>query len=358
MIAHKPSFPEPLSEDLFRDALARERRRADRFEQTFALILISLSPAVGQQRWERLLEHLALSKFDADVLGWFADGSIVGLIRTVDDADAQQQTATVLADLIRDELARGVRPGTADGGSIRLEIYSPKTDAAARVLFDAEDPRRRRRRRRGIRDVAKRILDIAGSLTLLIAFSPVFLIVAALIKLVSKGPVFFRQQRIGYTGRPFTMLKFRTMHVNAEPGIHQRYVEQFIRSKDAQESATNVVFKIVDDPRVTAIGHFLRRSSLDEFPQFWNVLKGEMSLVGPRPPLAYEVAQYRPWHQRRLFDAKPGITGLWQVTGRSRTSFDEMVRLDIRYARRSSLVTDLKILLATPRAVLSGKGAH
>ena len=119
-----------------------------------------------------------------------------------------------------------------------------------------------------------------------------------------------------------------------------------------------MVFKIVNDPRVTPLGHFLRRSSLDEFPQFWNVLRGEMSLVGPRPPLPYEVARYKRWHRRRVLEAKPGITGLWQVTGRSRTTFDEMVRLDLRYARSYSLWTDLKILLATPRAVCSGKGAH
>jgi lipopolysaccharide/colanic/teichoic acid biosynthesis glycosyltransferase len=118
------------------------------------------------------------------------------------------------------------------------------------------------------------------------------------------------------------------------------------------------VFKIVDDPRVTPVGHFLRKSSLDEFPQFWNVLKGDMSLVGPRPPLAYEVAQYKRWHRRRVLDAKPGITGLWQVTGRSRTTFDEMVRLDLRYAKNWSVWMDLKILLATPRAVMSGRGAH
>jgi lipopolysaccharide/colanic/teichoic acid biosynthesis glycosyltransferase len=177
------------------------------------------------------------------------------------------------------------------------------------------------------------------------------------VKLTSKGPVFFQQQRVGEAGRPFMMFKFRTMHVNADPGIHQQYYEKYIQSANS-ESAKNVVFKIVNDPRVTPIGHFLRRSSLDEFPQFWNVLKGEMSLVGPRPPLPYEVARYKRWHRRRVLEAKPGITGLWQVTGRSRTTFDEMVRLDLRYARNRSVWTDLRILLATPRAVISGNGAH
>ncbi len=213
-------------------------------------------------------------------------------------------------------------------------------------------------REEGARRAAKRALDIAGSTALLIAFSPVFLFVSALVKLTSKGPVFYRQQRVGEAGRTFSMFKFRTMHVNADHRIHQQYVENFIQSSASAEPRTNVVFKIVDDPRVTPLGHLLRRSSLDEFPQFWNVLTGDMSLVGPRPPLLYEVARYKRWHRRRLLEAKPGITGLWQVTGRSQTTFDEMVRLDLRYARNYSVWTDIKILLATPRAVISGKGAH
>ena len=184
-----------------------------------------------------------------------------------------------------------------------------------------------------MRDAAKRVLDILGSAALLIALAPLFAVVAVLVKLTSKGPVLFPQERIGVGGQPFRMMKFRTMHVNADPRIHQQYVEKFIQSSNASGSGEKV-FKIVNDPRVTPIGHFLRRSSLDELPQFWNVLKGEMSLVGPRPPLPYEVARYKRWHRRRVLEAKPGITGLWQVTGRSRTTFDEMVRLDIRYATK------------------------
>jgi lipopolysaccharide/colanic/teichoic acid biosynthesis glycosyltransferase len=193
---------------------------------------------------------------------------------------------------------------------------------------------------------------------LLLVLAPVFAAIAASVKLTSRGPVFFRQQRIGEAGRPFTMLKFRTMQVNADPAIHQQYVTAFIKSSPEGAPAESGVFKIVNDPRVTAIGHFLRRASLDELPQFWNVLKGEMSLVGPRPPLPYEVATYKRWHRRRVLEARPGVTGLWQVTGRSRTTFEEMVRLDLRYARNHNVLTDLKILLATPRAVVTGKGAH
>ena len=147
----------------------------------------------------------------------------------------------------------------------------------------------------------------------------------------------------------------RTMFADNDPGIHREYVQSFIAGK-AQEAGA--VYKIKDDPRITPLGRFLRRTSLDEFPQFWNVLRGEMSLVGPRPPLPYEFDAYDLWHRRRVLEMKPGVTGLWQVMGRSRTSFDDMVRMDLRYCQRWSLWLDLKILLATPLAVCIGSGAY
>jgi lipopolysaccharide/colanic/teichoic acid biosynthesis glycosyltransferase len=345
-----------VSQELFRDALVRERKRADRFEEAFALILVSLDqPAGPPSRWGHLVDALSQTKLDADVIGWFEQGSTLGLIRSLTDGKSKE-IATTFAAKVWDELVRCLTPENMDCCSIRLEVYSPHSDSIPPVLFSAE--KKRRKLQEVARNVAKRVLDITGSTAFLIAFSPVFLYVSALVKLTSKGPVFFRQQRVGEAGRPFMMLKFRTMHLNADPRIHQQYYEKFIQASEAPEPAKDVVFKIVDDPRVTSVGHFLRKSSLDEFPQFWNVLKGDMSLVGPRPPLQYEVARYKPWHRRRVLEAKPGITGLWQVTGRSRTTFDEMVRLDLRYARNNSVLTDLKILLATPRAVISGKGAH
>ena len=195
---------------------------------------------------------------------------------------------------------------------------------------------------------------------MLVLLAPVFAVISLLVKLKSPGPVFFGQVRVGESGKPFTMFKFRSMKVDNDPSIHQAFVSQFIKAGASNGGSADAAapFKIVDDPRVTPLGRFLRRSSLDELPQFWNVLKGEMSLVGPRPPLPYEVARYKRWHRRRLTEAKPGITGLWQVTGRSQTTFEDMVRLDLRYARSHSVWTDIKILLATPRAVLTGKGAH
>lgn len=150
------------------------------------------------------------------------------------------------------------------------------------------------------------------------------------------------------------------MHTNCDAKIHQEYVNQFISGQVSETGAdgAKTVFKIQKDPRVTGIGAFIRKTSLDELPQFINVLRGDMSLVGPRPPIAYEFRAYDLWHRRRVLEIKPGITGLWQVEGRSRTRFDDMVRLDLKYARGWSLWLDVKILIQTPSAVFSGDGAH
>jgi lipopolysaccharide/colanic/teichoic acid biosynthesis glycosyltransferase len=175
----------------------------------------------------------------------------------------------------------------------------------------------------------------------------------------SKGPVFFRQKRIGQFGSRFVFLKFRSMYVNNDASVHEKYVRKLIAGQAERQTSNGNgegVYKLTDDPRVTSVGNFLRRTSLDELPQLLNVFSGEMSLVGPRPPLPYEVGAYDLWHRRRLLEVKPGMTGLWQVSGRNRVKFDEMVRLDLTYARRWSPWMDIKILLHTPRAVL--EGAH
>jgi lipopolysaccharide/colanic/teichoic acid biosynthesis glycosyltransferase len=204
------------------------------------------------------------------------------------------------------------------------------------------------------------VIDAVGSIVALIVLSPLFAVVALIVKVTSRGPVLFRQQRIGQFGVPFEFLKFRSMYVANDAKIHEEYVRNFIAGKGqtSNKDGHEAVYKITNDPRITPIGRLMRRTSLDELPQFWNVLKGQMSLVGPRPSVSYETEGYNVWHRRRLFEAKPGITGLWQVHGRSRTTFDEMVRLDLRYSRNWSPLVDLKILLKTPRAVLSGDGAY
>jgi lipopolysaccharide/colanic/teichoic acid biosynthesis glycosyltransferase len=357
---HQRSGPHVIDEPLFRSALIKERKRADRFDQPFMLLVVAKSDAASDSSstWVPVIEALRSIKGDTDVLGWFDKGSALGMILPEIGATDEAVRHT-LHDRVRRELARRLDSETATSGfSIRLHVHlgarPPGPAPADSLPLDLHG----RTDRITVRDAFKRGLDTIGSLALLASLLPAYLAIAALVKLTSSGPVFFRQERIGQMGRSFRMLKFRTMHVNADHAIHQQYVTQFINAGNpVRESGTNEVFKIVNDPRVTPIGRVLRKTSLDELPQFWNVLQGDMSLVGPRPPLPYEVEQYKPWHYRRVLEAKPGITGLWQVTGRSRTSFDDMVRLDLRYARTHSVWTDMKILLATPRAVISGKGA-
>ena len=194
----------------------------------------------------------------------------------------------------------------------------------------------------------KRLVDVIGAAIALVLASPVLLLIAIAIKLDSRGPILYRSTRIGRGGRPFTFLKLRSMVHDADR--HRRHLKHL-------NEADGPVFKICNDPRVTRVGRFLRITSLDEIPQFVNVLRGEMSLVGPRPPIPEEVAQYEPWQMRRL-DVRPGITCLWQISGRSRIGFQEWMRLDLEYIRNQSFGLDAKILLRTIPAVLSQEGAY
>lgn len=205
---------------------------------------------------------------------------------------------------------------------------------------------------------SKRIFDLVVASMLILCLIPVFLICAVLVWRSSPGPILFRQPRVGAQGREFTFLKFRSMRVDADPSIHREYVAKFINGQAEQYSAgKRTMFKLVEDPRVTRAGRFLRRTSLDELPQLFNVVRGNMSLVGPRPPIPYELENYRPEHYRRLA-VKPGITGLWQVSGRSHTTFEEMIALDLEYIRRASLLTDLSVLIKTIPVVLNQRGAQ
>jgi lipopolysaccharide/colanic/teichoic acid biosynthesis glycosyltransferase len=207
----------------------------------------------------------------------------------------------------------------------------------------------------------KRTLDVVGSIVALVLLSPLMLVVALIIKLTSPGPVIFRQQRIGQGGVPFTFYKFRSMRSDNDDRVHRDFVASLIDgTSTASGEATRTAgrFKMKADPRVTPIGRLIRKASIDELPQFWNVLKGDMSLVGPRPPVPYEADRYQAWHMRRVFELKPGLTGIWQVEGRSRVSFNDMVRMDLRYPRHCSLRFDLGILLRTVVVVLTCKGAQ
>jgi lipopolysaccharide/colanic/teichoic acid biosynthesis glycosyltransferase len=198
----------------------------------------------------------------------------------------------------------------------------------------------------------KRVIDVGLSLCGLFILSPLFLIIATLIKTVSPGPVLFKQQRVGRGGQLFTCLKFRTMKCNSEATVHKNYLTQLICGCQSSGNLGAPMKKLENDCRVIKYGNLLRVSGLDELPQLFNVLMGHMSLVGPRPPIPYEVAQYQHWHKAR-FDVVPGLTGLWQVSGKNKIGFNEMIRLDISYAKRTSFLLDCWILMMTPFAVLT-----
>jgi exopolysaccharide biosynthesis polyprenyl glycosylphosphotransferase len=206
----------------------------------------------------------------------------------------------------------------------------------------------------------KRMFDFMVAASLLFLFFPLFLFIALLIKIFSPGPVLFKQVRAGQNGREFTMCKFRTMRLQTDDSLHREYATNFIRGRQLDFSDARRperVFKMTFDPRITPVGAVLRRTSLDELPQLFNVLVGDMSLVGPRPPMFYELNHYMEWHKKRL-KAKPGLTGLWQVSGRSKVPFDEMVLLDLYYIDHWSLKTDMEILFRTVPVVLFGEGAY
>ena len=199
----------------------------------------------------------------------------------------------------------------------------------------------------------KRILDIIGAILGLIIFSPLMLLISLLIKIVSPGSVFFRQERIGFGGKSFQFLKFRTMKINADTTKHQEYYTQLINGSLNRVKSKKVMTKLDDSNEdIIPFGRILRVTALDELPQLLNVLSGDMSLVGPRPPIFYEVGVYLRWHNGR-FDSVPGMTGLWQVSGKNRLTFREMIQLDVRYSRQLSFWSDIKILLMTPIAIIS-----
>ncbi len=361
------SLDEPVMCDqaAFLGALRLEQRRTERSGKMFALMLLEFDSRMQAPQQRNALVRLAIAASqdtrETDLTGWYKDNSILGIIFTEIDAASREASAQTLlakintaasAVLTRDEfaslnLALHVFPdptGKPGGGTSANAILFPP--------FAAEAPSKK------VSLLAKRVMDIAGSLFALALSSPLLIAAAITIKLTSKGPVFFRQERIGQFGRKFTCLKLRSMTMGNNQAVHEEFVRNFIAGESLSLPAGKEgVYKLTTDARVTKIGKLLRRTSMDEIPQFFNVLTGDMSLVGPRPPIQYEVQRYDLWHKRRYLTVKPGITGLWQVTGRSRIKFDDMVRLDLKYARTWSLWLDIKILLRTPHAVLIGDGA-
>lgn len=356
---------EVLIEGVFHSMLTLERRRAERSRKPFVLMLLdaNLENGIAEEILRQAVDVVAVSKRETDLVGWYKQGLILGVIFTEVNLEGEAPITETLRIKIETAFVKYMGRERADRIAISLHIFPESWDKdGSGWLADSKlypDLRKKVSRNR-LPLVIKRAIDIVGSGALLLVLSPFLMAITALIKLTSKGPAIYKQERLGQFGARFQCLKFRTMYTNNDPKIHQDYVQQFIAGKDGldkSEGSDKPVYKLLKDPRVTLIGGFLRKTSLDELPQFWNVLQGEMSLVGPRPPVPYEFEVYDIWHRRRVLEVRPGVTGLWQVSGRSRTRFDEMVRLDLRYCQTWSIWLDLKILLATPRAVFNGDGA-
>ncbi len=356
---------EVLAENVFHSMLTLERRRAERSRKPFVLMLLDANLEIGaaENILRQATEIVVASKRETDLVGWYKQGSILGVIFAEVSLEGELPVTDTLRTKIGTAFVKHLGRERAAKIAISVHIF-PESSSGNTSGWVADsklypDLKRKASRKR-LPLVIKRAIDILGSGALLLVMSPFLATIMALIKLTSKGPVIFEQERLGQFGARFKCLKFRTMYANNDPKIHQEYVQQFIAGQgvlNKSEGSGQPVYKIVKDPRVTFVGSFLRKTSLDELPQFWNVLRGDMSLVGPRPPLPYEFEVYDIWHRRRVLEVRPGVTGLWQVSGRNRTRFDEMVRLDLRYCQNWSIWLDLKILLATPKAVLNGGGA-
>ena len=352
-------------EEYFLELLAFERRRNERSGRPFLVMTVDFAGIRNLQiRHEAVraaVHALFLHTRSTDIKGWYKCDEVLGVIMTemhVNGTEALQEKflqclQAYLPQKWLDLIAIAFHRFPEDGRPDR-------TDRPSWFTFYPDVARRERARKNGHR--IKRIIDVIGSIAAIAIFSPFFILIPIGIKLTSRGPVLFGQQRAGRYGQKFLFLKFRSMYINNDQDVHREYVQNFISQKPSGDgdngNGGKKVYKITKDKRVTSFGHILRRTSLDELPQFINVLKGEMSLVGPRPPISYELEKYDSWHWRRITDVKPGITGLWQVMGRSSTTFDEMVRLDLQYASNWSLWLDVAILFKTPWAVVSGKGAY
>lgn len=383
MIQHGPSHRAPagdlsdsrassieheiLNQEAFHKVISLERRRTERSRKPFLLMLVDMGDPppteVVEKNLNQLLMILSISTRETDVSGWYRSGQVVGVLFTELTLESRGLIVSTMTARLGDMLRRHALFEQFHQVSISFHIFpedwnpeSP-THPSDPVFYPDLSKRHQDRRFSG---ALKRAIDILGSIVGLVFAAPIFLAAAVAIKISSRGPIFYHQVRIGQRGQPFVLLKFRSMYRDNDDTEHKEYVKQLIAGTAQRQSCDGNgegVYKLTADPRITRVGAFLRKTSMDELPQLVNVLRGEMSLVGPRPPLPYEVGNYDLWHRCRLNEAKPGITGLWQISGRCQVTFDEMVRLDLRYARSWSTWMDIKILLCTPRAVWQGHGA-
>lgn len=365
-LRERTSERRPLAEESFRRAIAIERKRTERSRAPFVLVLLDVSSRMDEkasQALESTISILLGTCRDTDLVGWYTDKITVGALFTGLIQGDKTAVLETIHTRVHNTLHDALSQNQFKSVNISLHYYPDE--------WDQDDPGRpinpilypdfsTHKKDRKPLEILKRSIDIVCGLALLLLCLPVCAIIAIAIKATSKGPVLFRQIRVGQHGKQFVFLKFRSMYVCNDHNVHREYVTNLINKQTpaADKKKPCAVYKLTSDKRITRVGQFLRKTSLDELPQFLNVIHGDMSLVGPRPPIPYELAVYQTWHRRRLLEVKPGITGLWQVTARSKVDFDEMVRLDLRYATSWTPWLDLKILLRTPLAVIRGSGAY
>jgi lipopolysaccharide/colanic/teichoic acid biosynthesis glycosyltransferase len=345
-----------LPKQHFLERLREEKRRADRSKAPLSVAIFYLQKEgiSGKKPIEELLNHLHKNSRETDIKGWIEQNKI-GLILPDTDGEGINRFVAKIKNR-NGKVHYSVITGTYPDLLFKRILKEDQSQPELYPIDIDESAKKRDRLQRGL----KRGMDVIGSIVGILLFSPIMVVAAVAVKLNSPGPAVFKQFRLGMKGIRFPFYKFRSMYWNVDDQIHREYVNNLIKGnleKINQGDGKEPLYKMRSDARITKIGKIIRKLSIDELPQFFNVLKGEMSLVGPRPPIPYEVEKYEPWHLRRILEVKPGLTGLWQVDGRSKTSFDDMVRLDLRYVQTWSLWLDLKILLKTTRAVIRPKGA-
>ena len=344
-----------LPKSYFLECAHREHRRAARSSSQYSILVLSLNQATYSAPVElhNLSKVLPFLLRETDLIGWYDENAIAILLVDTGEKGTSECVRRILDNTAGIPLSCVVRTYPDLATTLPQKRVRVLTDSAHSTTLVMSPPSR-------AAIALKRGIDLVGSLTAIVLFSPVMLLAALAIKASSPGPIIFKQIRVGQAGVPFVFLKFRSMQADAAADSHREYVLSLIKANSSDDNQRDVITpfrKMKADVRITPVGRFLRKSSIDELPQLFNVLRGEMSLVGPRPPIPYEVEAYSAWHLRRLLEVKPGITGLWQVEGRSAVSFDDMVRLDLQYARHWSILLDLKILLKTVKVVLQGRGA-
>jgi lipopolysaccharide/colanic/teichoic acid biosynthesis glycosyltransferase/GGDEF domain-containing protein len=361
-------------EGYFIERLCFERQRTARSKKPFLLMLLDIKKIPENDRRQSITKIAATlhsSVRETDLKGWYKHDSVIGVLFTeigdINRISLRNKIYRNLSDKLKSDQASRIDisfhifPEDSTGGpEDQRESFQKQNSDDSRVFYPDLS---RHSLSRGFYFLTKRAMDLLGSIVCMIVLSPFFVVIPIVIKVSSKGPIIFRQERVGLYGKKFVFLKFRSMYVNNDSSIHREFVSNLIGGQKGNNpkqegSGEGGVYKIRNDSRVTPVGRFLRKTSLDELPQLLNILMGDMSLVGPRPPIPYEVEKYEVWHRRRVLEVKPGLSGLWQVKGRSITTFDEMVRLDLKYMKERSIWLDMKIILQTPLAVLKTKGAY